>query len=220
MILVAVLLVISEGVASGAPSQTGQDRVLRDANAVMGQLNYFWASDFRRHGYTYTPPSKFEYYYTSGNTPCGNDSSSMAKNAYYCPAGNFIDFDMDWFVSDLNKNPGDITTWWVLAHEWGHSVQANWASLQPGQDYYSAPYRKEVQADCLAGAFFRQAISQGTIVLDNGDPQGLVTGLVQLADGNWYNPATHGAPIQRLTAFRSGLQGDSDTCRRGDGLSG
>jgi uncharacterized protein len=214
------VLLVGNSSASAQGDSAAEERVLRDANAIEQQLNAFWASDFRNHGLTYVQPSQFEYYHTTGNRPCGENNISWARNAFYCGGAdvNFVNFDIDWFSSELTNYPGDILTWWVLAHEWGHSVQANWAARQPGVDQYAAGYRKEIQADCLAGVFIGQAVLQGTMTLEDGDPQALITTMSKAADGNWFNPGTHGTPAQRLTAFNTGLQTNSDTCRVNDGM--
>lgn len=216
--MMAALLAMT-GIANAQGDGNSYDRVLRDANTAMQQLNGFWTAELANRGIPYTPPSHVEYYHTTGNRACGNGSESMARNAFYCPDGNFINFDIDWFVDEYTKRfPGDAHTFWILAHEWGHSVQNAWRIAQPGVDQYTAPYRKEVQADCLAGAFLKQALSQGTLIPEAGDGQAIYTGLIEGGDGDWFDPRTHGRPDQRVKAFNNGYANSSGYCRQTDGI--
>lgn len=214
----AALLTLTTA-ANAQDYQNPYDRVLRDAGVVMQQLNGFWAAELANRGIAYAPVSRLEYYRTTGNRPCGSNTESLPRNAYYCPIGNFVDFDIDWFVDDYTKRfPGDANTFLVLAHEWGHSVQNSWNTAQPGVDQYTAPYRREVQADCLAGVFLKQAITQRTLIPEAGDGQAIWTQLVEGGDGSWFDPGTHGRADQRLAAFSNGYTNGSDYCRQTDGI--
>jgi predicted metalloprotease len=158
--------------------------------------------------------------YYRGNeegTFCGK-SSSLPQNAYYCRVGDEIGedehvaFDLDWFAAYLLEFPGGATTWYIIAHEWGHAVQDSWLE-NGGNDTWSPQYRMELNADCLAGVFLSYAYETGRITADADDAEAIWTALYK-GGGPWLNPTDHGTREQRIAAFTDGftLQ-DARDCR-------
>jgi hypothetical protein len=220
----AVLLVLLSYTvaANGAAAATAEaqgdpaTRVLNDAAALQGLLNAYWTQDLARlYGLSFDTPDRFEWYQGSTNASCGGGYKNGAQNAYYCwsDGDEYVAFDLDWFVSYLNRFPGDATTFLILAHEWGHAVQDTWVEQQPGVDAWSPEYNRELQADCLAGVFLANSVRAGTIVLEDGDVEAIATWLWENGSGQWFDPGTHGTREQREQAFSDGLTGDTDRCR-------
>ena len=146
-------------------------------------------------------------------------------NASYCWNSNTIYFD-DVFVATQAKlasrvlgTDGDMTAIGIIAHEMGHAV-----AMQLG--YRSRrSYDNEAVADCLAGAFARQAQEDGSIedgdideaffgMAAAGDPTPEFTGdrrsdarLARLVARN-----SHGTREQRVQNFKDGLEGGGSAC--------
>ena len=50
--------------------------------------------------------------------------SEVAGNAFYCEQGDFVAWDEQGLFPKLRQQYGDFAPALVLAHEWGHAVQA------------------------------------------------------------------------------------------------
>lgn len=153
-------------------------------------IDYFWQSEFQKAGLPYTPPRIFDYYTTPVQLGCG---PTLPNNASYCPADHSITYDYA-FLDAQWKEHGDFAPVTVIAHEWGHLIQAHFNLL----DQQLA----ELQADCLAGAYTQAATAWGLV-----EPGDLQEGMNSLFKGG--NPNTpwfaHGTPEQRVQAFEFGL---------------
>src|SRR5690606_8521557 len=108
---------------------------------------------------------------------CGGASAAMGP--FYCPNDQKLYLDTDFFQimqSKMNAG-GDFAYAYVIAHEVGHHVQnligvlskVNQMRSQSSQtDSNALSVLTELQADCFAGIWARQASEQfGTI--DEGD---------------------------------------------------
>jgi hypothetical protein len=93
---------------------------------------------------------------------------------------------------------GDTWPYLVIAHEWGHAIQARLgASLTEKAD--------ELQADCLAGAALYGAAADGELVFETGDQRELASGLSELGDETpWTSSADHGDSFERIRHFDEG----------------
>jgi hypothetical protein len=180
-----------------------------------------WGTDFERLGLRFAPP-EIVAYYGGVRSACGVMRSS---NALYCPRDNTIYFD-EVFVAAQAKSAarvlgtdGDMAAIGVIAHEMGHAV-----AIQLGHVSRIA-YENESTADCLAGAFARQASRDGSLEdgdIDEafyamsaaGDPTPQLTG-DRRVDGWILTRAammSHGTREQRMQNFKSGLDGGPGAC--------
>jgi len=148
-----------------------------------------------------------------------------ANNAQYCPTANAIYYD-EVFVAGMAKlaahslgTDGDMATIGIIAHEMGHAV-----AMQLGYRTRDS-YENESTADCLAGAFTRQAERDGS--LEKGDVEEAFYGMSLAGDpepeatGNRrYDRMVraklarqaHGTKEQRTDNFRAGLEGGPKVC--------
>ncbi len=225
----AVFLFASTTVAAAAaPAGTSGDVTASDvaeSNKKVGQaygaLVDMWSADFKQLGARFVPPQIARY---RGNTrtQCG---VLQANNAMYCPGLNTIFYD-DIFVARQAKaaadqlgTDGDMAAVGIIAHEMGHAVQMQLRETS------NVPYENEATADCLAGAFTKQAAADGT--LEKGDLEEAFFGLAAAGDptpqftGNRRIDSRiafraqylgHGTREQRQSNFRAGYSGGAGSC--------
>ncbi len=145
----------------------------------------FWKTTMSQWGKSYTKPT-LRYYNTTINTACGQLS---ANNSFYCSSNNSIYLGTSWNQAQLNRY-GDNGPGGILAHEWGHGIDA-WLG------YRYQGYRSEYHADCLAGMYTRYGYATGRL---NGSDYGEMF--------NWLSaqPTTtsHGAGTNRAAWFKYG----------------
>ena len=201
------------------------DREIENTNkkvaAAYGALVAMWNNEFKHIGERFTAP-RIVRYEGAAMTACG---VIRPENAEYCPNANTIFYDQV-FVTGLTKlaandlgTDGDMVAVGVIAHEMGHAV-----AMQLGYRSRNS-YDNESTADCLAGAFTKQAQKDGSIEpgdIDEafygmslaGDPTPEATGnarydrMVQARLAR----ESHGTKEQRTQNFRSGLEGGPEAC--------
>jgi predicted metalloprotease len=101
---------------------------------------------------------------------------------------------------------GDAWVYLILAHEWGHAIQAR---LESDQVSVAA----ELQADCLAGATLFGAAERGFLTFERGDIEELQETLSAVADDYpWTDESDHGNAQQRIAAFNRGAEGGVQSC--------
>ncbi len=229
-VAVALATPVSRGAAaSGDPAPGPVVRVtiaeLNASNqkiaAAYRALVTMWTNELGRVGTRFVAP-RIARYENTVRTSCG---VMHTDNAEYCADNNTIYFD-DVFVAGMAKlaanalgTDGDMAGIGIIAHEMGHAV-----ALQLGHDSRSS-YENESTADCLAGAFARQADRDGS--LEKGDVEEAFYGMSLAGDPTpepTGNPRmdrlverqiarqSHGTKEQRTENFRSGLDGGPRAC--------
>lgn len=129
-------------------------------NQMMGCLMRVWAPPLEQAGFTAVRPS-VTVYQGAVSTHCGR---MKGRNASYCSADQQVYYAADLpTVVPRSLRSSRFVTEAVIAHEFGHAVQARSAILvseQAWEDKTSAKAgqlelsrRLEMQADCMAGQF-------------------------------------------------------------------
>jgi predicted metalloprotease len=217
---------------TGAPSstlehcQTGQDasehqdcRIL----AVVNSVQEYWSQAFR--GYE---PARTRFFTGAVSTGCGQASSAVGP--FYCPADRFVYIDLGFFEqlqSQFGASGGPLAEAYVLAHEYGHHIQNLTGVLRRAQSGdtgpQSAAVRVELQADCYAGAWVKNAVRTGLIEeITRADIQDGLSAAAAVGDDRIQEKAqgsvnpeawTHGSAEQRQSWFARGIEGGSpDSC--------
>jgi len=179
-----------------------------DIDGAQTVVDGYWTahwSDF--YTGTYTPPTVVGLY--DGTDPdtapqCGGEPLE-AYNAFYCPDNDSVAWDASLLVNGADQI-GDSWVYLVIAHEWGHAIQARLEGSLVAQ-------AQELQADCLGAAALYGAVADGTLEFDAGDEQELVTSLSALSDQMpWTMTADHGDAFQRVQWFTLGRNGGVNAC--------
>jgi uncharacterized protein len=182
---------------------------------VIGSLETYWARVMPADldaPYPGNPSGYFYYRPEERSGPSCGGQPAPPRNAFYCPSEDFIAWDETGLLIPYYIR-GDFAAAYVLAHEFGHAVQFRLPrdrQLRPG-------ILRELQADCLAGAWTRSVEEQG--LLQAGDLDEAVAGLYSARDvpgTDFTDPRAHGSGFQRIRAFGDGYEGGGRECLRPD----
>ncbi|CAA9567614.1 MAG: YpfJ protein, zinc metalloprotease superfamily [uncultured Thermomicrobiales bacterium] len=197
--VLALLLLVAAPLAP-APAPVGAATVGQSydevTQTVIAEVDAFWGRAFAAADLAYASPTAVA---VDGplTTACGPaDSSTVA--ASYCGADQTIYYTPSFFLQ-AEREIGNFAWITVLAHEWGHHVQ-NLLGVErlPGN-------RFELQADCLAGAYARDAEARG--LLEPGDITEATGMSAAGGDPIWLPQdelGAHGTNDDRIKAFMRG----------------
>jgi len=146
---------------------------------------------------------------------CGSDPTEVENNAFYCQAQNApnsdsISYDRA-FLGELAAEFGRFIPALVMAHEFGHAVQARVGSPD-------SSIAVETQADCLAGSWTRWVAEgeAGRSQLREPELDELLLGYFQLRDPVGTSSgaeSAHGSYFDRASAFQEGFDDGPTACR-------
>lgn len=135
--------------------------------------------------------------------PCGGEAA-VANNAFYCPGNDTVAWDLALIENDLNST-GPLFIEVLVAHEIAHAVQSRLTKAGQG---YLVWREKELQADCIAGAFLAKANVAGRIDIQPDGVDQMIATFVSIGDAEaWIQPGNHGDASQRWAAFDDGHYG-------------
>ncbi len=195
------------------------------ARNALADLETFWAEQFPEVFGTEFQPLQGGYFSVDpGNADptayprgigCGAAVRDVESNAFYCaapdaPNSDSISYDRA-FLADLGEEFGRFIPALVMAHEFGHAVQARVGAP-------SASIAVETQADCFAGTWTRW-VAEGEAehsVLRTPELDELLRGYLQLRDPVGTSPReqqAHGSYFDRVAAFQEGFDSGAEACR-------
>ena len=184
------------------------DQYTETLQLVFSSLEAFWAQQLPRLGSRFSAPSRYVYYRPEqGPGPrCGNEQAP-AKNAFYCPSGDFIAWDESGLVIPYYVQAGDFAAAFVLAHEFGHAMQAR----LPRKEQLGV--LSELQADCFAGAWARAVQGEGMLQAGDLDEATLaVFSARDLPGTRFTDQQAHGSGFERTRAFADGYADGAGSC--------
>jgi predicted metalloprotease len=199
------------------------DRLVRNAIA---DLEAFWAEALPRfYGEEFRPPAGGYFAvdssaldarrYPPSGIGCPEhpmDPAAAAGNALYNPRCDAIAYDRA-LLRDLADTYGESLPAVVLAHEFGHAVQARVGFAANGRSI-----QDETQADCFAGAWTAW-VNDGQarhVAIDERDLDGVLRGYLLLRDAVGSDPdnsQAHGSYFDRVSAFSQGHDEGVASCR-------
>lgn len=218
------------GTRQDAPLSRSDQQYGEFVSVVLADTEEVWADILpRQAGRDYADPRLVLY---SGvvQSACGGASAAMGP--FYCPGDHKVYLDTDFFdlMSQRMNAGGDFAYAYVIAHEIGHHVQnlvgtlgqVNAARSRAGQRASNAlSVLTELQADCYAGIWARQA-DQRFGTLEQGDLQEAIRAAQAVGDDVIQSNAgqtpmpdsfTHGSAAQRQEWFTRGFRsGQMDQC--------
>ena len=221
---VSPLLQGTGGAPGGQADLTAQERAAGEfVSVTLADTEEVWTAVFRDQlDATYTPAVLVLF---NGATPSPCGGANGATGPFYCPLDKKVYLDTEFFAT-LERQlgaKGDFAAAYVVAHEIGHHVQDELGILAKTTDVRrrvsdaqgnEISVRVELQADCLAGIWARQASdSFGTI--EPGDFEEALLAARQIGDDTLQRNAgqrpmphtfTHGTSDQRQRWFAAGLQ--------------
>jgi predicted metalloprotease len=220
VVWVAEEVVAAEPIAAEPPlAETGEQAPAEDefaafsmpgmtpsnlTSSVLGDIDAFWAGELAARGHDY---------YAAGTVPVTEPTNSSCGTfgpydnpAAYCPLDDTVYYSIP-MSQDIQSSVGDFAWITVLAHEWGHHVQVV-LGLTPDQSS-----ERELQADCMAGAYALRAQQQG--FLQEGDvSEGVVMAMLS-GDPAGLDAAAagaHGSSDARVTSFMQGYFNGAAAC--------
>jgi Putative neutral zinc metallopeptidase len=221
-VLVAVLVAVALGVGlllwepwkppppSDGPDPatlTGIVEIAQGGPDITGSLAAYWKAKLSGVDIpvAFQPPEGF-YPYQIPDLPTSRCPHKYfdRNNAMYCQRDHKIFWDADWF-DELDRLFGAVAPLSVLAHEYGHHISDLFLNLAGTGPSYSK--QEELQADCFAGMYLREAnkklgLSNRQLVLEafelykSADPK---------SDEPWFASGRHGSGMERLGALTRGF---------------
>ena len=185
------------------------ERYTQTVSTVFSSLEEYWSQALpATFGVDFTPPRRYVYYRPEeGPGPRCGEEQAPARNAFYCPAGDFIAWDESGLLIPYYVQQGDFAAAFVLAHEFGHAMQAR----LPRQERLTV--LSELQADCFAGAWARHVSDQG--YLEAGDLDEATFAVLAARDvpgTPFTDPRAHGTGFERTRAFSDGYGDGPGAC--------
>jgi uncharacterized protein len=189
---------------SGDTSPVAREILFPDP--LHADIDRFWEAQFQEAGRVYDPPNGVIAFDEPIVTACGR-ADPVREAAFYCVIDEKIYYSGE-FRTLIESQIGDFAWVNVVAHEWGHHIQAKLGfdlGVVPDRAGEVAPIEFEHQADCLAGAYAIDAELTGwldpgdieealAITEISGDPPGTA----------WNDPRAHGTGDVRIDAFMTG----------------
>jgi predicted metalloprotease len=197
------------GLSSSAPPAEVVDRSLSD-------IERFWTATFPTisDGKPFEPLAGGYHPYTQAMPPpaCGSEEGVYQPNAFYCPVGDFIAWDAEKLIPQMQSTFGPLLVALIMAHEYGHAVQHRLGVTdQP-------TVVLEQQADCFAGAWLADAKAGRSTAFTGLTPAQIdsaLAGMLQLRD----QPGTsakfegaHGNAFDRIRALQDGVENGATKC--------
>jgi predicted metalloprotease len=203
---------------AGSPAEEGKEFV----SAILASTEDTWRELFRRAKLEYQDP-KLVLFSNAVESACG--FAQAAAGPFYCPLDQKVYLDLS-FLRDLRERfraPGDFAQAYVIAHEIGHHVQTllgiSERVLQMRQraserEANALSVRQELQADCFAGVWARNAHAHRAM-LEAGDVDEGLNAAAAIGDDRLQRAGrgvvvpdafTHGSSAQRVRWFKRGLE--------------
>ncbi|RKR92579.1 hypothetical protein BDK92_7021 [Micromonospora pisi] len=201
---------------SAAPSGTSGEAVdgtmsveefERDIAGAVRLAEQYWQERFTESGQRFEAVGRVLTYSRSGEIACGQQEIPR-NNAVYCPAGDFIAYDVNWAVGAF-RQIGDAFIFFLLGHEYAHAIQARLGIR------HQFTIQAELQADCMAGAYLGDSVQSRQLDLQDGDLDEFRAGLVAVGDDPdqpWFAEGSHGTAEQRIDSFFRGYDRSFAAC--------
>jgi len=209
---------------AGAATTAAEDSAARFVEVVLADTEEVWGDLFpSSFGEPYREPTLVLF---SGSVRSGCGMAGSVVGPFYCPLNGQVYLDLSFF-DDLERRlgaEGEFARAYVIAHEVGHHVQnllGIFDAAGGANRSNDASVRLELQADCLAGVWARNA-DQRWSILEPGDVEAAMGAAAAVGDDRIQRRGqgevvpetfTHGSSAQRQGWFMNGFEsGDPGVC--------
>ena len=228
----SVVLNMGQGLQQQVPVEakpiSQNDPMAKFVAKILASTEDTWGVIFQQSGKQYLTPKLVLF---AGSTPTSCGVGQAAMGPFYCPNDQKVYIDLAFYqeMKDRFHAPGEFAQAYVIAHEVGHHVQnllgisakVQKAREQARSNAESNAYsvRLELQADCYAGVWAKQADAKSHI-LEQGDVEEALNAASAIGDDALQKQAkgyvvpdsfTHGTSVQRVHWFNQGLKTGSPT---------
>lgn len=180
---------------------------------AIANLQKYWADEYPKlYGSEYKPVAGGFFAVvpsTAKLPPCVSDAAEIAGNAFYCPDKDVVAWDSEGLLPDLQSKFGDFVIPIVLAHEWGHAIQAR-------SNFTARTVTQELQADCFAGGWAKHAQNSGEYKVNAAQLDNALAGILDLRDTPGQektDQSAHGSGFDRVSAFQDGYDNGPTACK-------
>jgi len=210
------------GIASktATPPDTSNIKIEGDASdpgnkiaiQAIADLEQYWGEQYPKLYNSDWEPISGGFYAVTADSPappCTTEPDEVAGNAFYCSTEDVVAWDAQELLPDLRKKYGDFVIPVVMAHEWGHAVQAR-------SNFTARTVTSELQADCFAGAWSKHAQDEGVFDVNAADLDSALAGVLDLRDTpgtSKVDPNAHGSGFDRVSAFQDGYDNGLGRCK-------
>ena len=206
--------------AGTGPATADSDAGRNFVSRVLGSTERVWSDIFKNMNRDYPEP-KLVLFSGFVQSACGMAQSAMGP--FYCPRDQKVYIDLSFYQDMKNKlgAPGDFAQAYVIAHEVGHHVQnvigiadkVMAERMRTSEERANAlSVRMELQADCFAGLWAKEADATAQI-LEDGDIEEALNAAAAIGDDQLQKRSqgyvvpesfTHGSSAQRVRWFKQG----------------
>ncbi|MCU1679711.1 MAG: aminopeptidase [Amycolatopsis sp.] len=197
---------------------TGDDDKL--ATAAIVDVEKYWSTQLPANfgGQQFEPVKSLLSYDSNGaaqQSGCG--STKKVVNAYYCSTDDSVNWDRGVLLPQLRQQFGPVSVVTVLAHEFGHAIQAR-LGPQANMTKQTPTIVKEQQADCFAGNYFRYLAEDKSQYFQVSTDEGLsqvLAAMFSIRDPAGFNNTdvqAHGTAFDRVFAFQTGFEKTPKEC--------
>jgi predicted metalloprotease len=213
------------GSCEGVTSATDQGKFI---TCVETNVQTFWRTELSRSHQAYDVAKLVLF---TGRTQSGCGAARATTGPFYCPTDGKVYLDLGFFDqlrTRLGARGGDFAEAYVVAHEYGHHVQAILGIEKRAHDSMArdpraaneTSVRLELQADCYAGAWGHSAYGAGKVdhdeialALDAASAVGDDRIQKEMRGSVRPETFTHGTSADRQRWFTVGMTGgDPDAC--------
>jgi predicted metalloprotease len=180
---------------------------------AIADLQKYWGEEYPKTYEGDCQPVKggfFAVLPSSGDLPpCAAAASDISGNAFYCADRDVVAWDAEQLLPELRDKFGDFVIPVVLAHEWGHAIQAR-------SNFTARTVTKELQADCFAGAWAKHAQDDKVFNVSSVDLDLALAGILEWRDTpgtSNIDPNAHGSGFDRVGAFQDGHDNGLSRCK-------
>jgi predicted metalloprotease len=205
---------------TGTVENTDGSDLDREVLLAINDIEDFWHQNYRRDlKGQFTPVSNLVSYDSEDRSSpvlCG-DRTYHEVNAFYCESEDLIAWDRGVMVPAAKKYFGDMSINGLLAHEYGHAVQAMANLVNKSTPVLVS----EQQADCFAGVYLRWVAEGQSHRFTLSTADGLnhvLAGAITIRDpvltpdDSQMIEEGHGTALDRISAFQMGFDGGSSAC--------